>query len=214
MRTGNTHLLRVVKTGAGGGTVTSNPVGIACGLACAHAFASGTVVTLTAVAAAGANFAGWSGEGCSGLGACQVTMSVARRVEAMFVVTTAMTAVSVTPCRVLDTRVTSGDSAAWPALAPQSRRVFSLLGKCGLPSGAKAFFGNLTVVNGAAEGDLQVIGGHLTSTSTSSMWIPLTRARANNAHVQLSIDGLQTISVINTTTGTVHFILDISGYYM
>src|SRR4029453_17241822 len=44
--------LTLSKSGAGSGTVTSNPVGISCGTTCSAAFASGTAVTLTATPAA------------------------------------------------------------------------------------------------------------------------------------------------------------------
>jgi hypothetical protein len=42
--------LSVTRTGAGGGSVTSSPAGITCGSDCSEAFASGTSVTLTAIA--------------------------------------------------------------------------------------------------------------------------------------------------------------------
>jgi protein MpaA len=41
-------------------------------------------VTLTATAATGSTFAGWSGAGCSGVGTCEVTMSAAESVTATF----------------------------------------------------------------------------------------------------------------------------------
>ena len=75
--------LAVIRAGAGGGSVGSTPLGIACGAACSASFDSGTVVTLTATAGAGAVFAGWSGA-CTGADACQVTMSRARAVTAAF----------------------------------------------------------------------------------------------------------------------------------
>ena len=75
--------LSIFKTGTGSGTVTSSPAGIDCGGACAAEFEAGTLVTLTPTAAAGSEFTGWSGA-CSGLGACQVTMSEARSVTASF----------------------------------------------------------------------------------------------------------------------------------
>ena len=80
------YTLTVSKTGTGGtGTVTSsNPTGITCGTTCSAAFASGTAVTLTATPAAGSEFAGWSGGGCSGTGTCTVTMSSAQAVTATF----------------------------------------------------------------------------------------------------------------------------------
>ena len=78
-----TLALTVSKTGAGSGTVTSNPTGISCGATCSAAFAIGTMVTLTAAPAAGSTFSGWSGS-CTGTGACTVTMSAARAVTANF----------------------------------------------------------------------------------------------------------------------------------
>ena len=79
-----TFPLTVTKAGAGSGTVSSTPAGISCGAACAASFASGTAVTLTATPAANATFAGWSGGGCSGTGACTVTLAAAVSVTATF----------------------------------------------------------------------------------------------------------------------------------
>jgi hypothetical protein len=76
--------LTVGKDGTGSGSVTSNPAGIVCGATCADDFANGATVTLTAVAAAGSSFTGWSGA-CSGASAtCTVTLDVARSVTATF----------------------------------------------------------------------------------------------------------------------------------
>jgi hypothetical protein len=76
-------MLTLTKAGGGTGTVTSNPAGISCGAACAHAFKHGTAVTLTAVASARSRFAGWSGA-CLGTGTCTLTMSANRSVTATF----------------------------------------------------------------------------------------------------------------------------------
>lgn len=75
--------LSVTKTGNGTGTVSSIPTGIACGATCAASYPAGTSVTLTATAAAGSTFTGWSGA-CSGTGSCVVGMSVAQSVTANF----------------------------------------------------------------------------------------------------------------------------------
>jgi hypothetical protein len=77
-----TYVLGVSRTGSG--TVTSSPAGISCGATCSAGFNEGSVVSLTAVPAAGSAFSGWSGA-CSGSGACSVTMSQARNVTANFV---------------------------------------------------------------------------------------------------------------------------------
>jgi hypothetical protein len=76
--------LMVTQAGTVSGTVTSSPVGISCPATCTAAFAQDQSVTLTATAASGATFQGWSGEGCSGTGVCTVSMTQARTVTATF----------------------------------------------------------------------------------------------------------------------------------
>src|SRR5262245_36434613 len=53
--------VRVQRTHAGGGSVTSAIGGIACGTTCTAIIPDGTVMTLTAMADSSAVFAGWSG---------------------------------------------------------------------------------------------------------------------------------------------------------
>ena len=77
--------LAVARTGAGAGTVTSSPAGIDCGSICEAQFAGGKTVTLTAAAASGSRFGGWSG--CdSQLSAeqCVVTLDADASVSAEF----------------------------------------------------------------------------------------------------------------------------------
>ncbi len=57
--------LNVIKSGNGGGAVTSSPSGINCGATCSTPFSSGTRVMLMAVPNSGSIFSGWSGA-CSG----------------------------------------------------------------------------------------------------------------------------------------------------
>jgi phospholipase C len=80
--------LTVQDAGTGTGTVTSTPSGINCGSTCTASFPSGTAVTLTATAAAGSSFAGWTGA-CTGTAACTVTLSAAASVTATFNTSTA-----------------------------------------------------------------------------------------------------------------------------
>lgn len=78
-----TFPLAVARTGKGSGTVRAAS-GLDCGLTCSVRYTVGTVVTLTAVPSAQADFAGWSGA-CSGAGlTCSVTMAAARSVRAEF----------------------------------------------------------------------------------------------------------------------------------
>ena len=84
--TRRTTTLTVNRTGPG--TVTSSAGGIFCGAACSANYDAGATVTLTATPDATATFTGWSGGGCSGTGACTVTMDAAKTVGATFVVNT------------------------------------------------------------------------------------------------------------------------------
>ncbi len=81
-------LLAVILSGSGSGTVSSSPAGILCtgedGADCSEIYAFGAQVTLSAAANTGSTFTGWSGEGCSGAGTCQVLMDRARSVTASF----------------------------------------------------------------------------------------------------------------------------------
>lgn len=65
--------LTVTTNGTGRGTVVSSPAGIDCGSTCQAAFGTGTSVGLTATAASGSTFAGWSGGNCTGTGTCTVS---------------------------------------------------------------------------------------------------------------------------------------------
>jgi len=70
------YTLTLTETGTGTGSVTTSPSGTT--------FASGTSVTLTAIANAGSTFTGWSGA-CSGTSrTCRVTMSSNESVGATF----------------------------------------------------------------------------------------------------------------------------------
>ena len=75
--------LTVTKSGTGTGTVTSSPAGIDCGATCAAEFPENEVVTLSKAASAGSEFKEWTGA-CSGTGSCEVTISSAKAVGAVF----------------------------------------------------------------------------------------------------------------------------------
>jgi hypothetical protein len=82
-------MLSVAAAGTGLGTVTSSPSGINCGATCSASFQSGTQVILTAAAANGSTFAGWSGGGCSGDETCTVMLGANTTVTASFAATSA-----------------------------------------------------------------------------------------------------------------------------
>ncbi len=83
-------VLTVTKSGAGFGSISSDPAGISnCIDVCTANYSSGQLVTLTATASAGSSFAGWGLNNCDSLGGangekCIVTMTSARSVTATF----------------------------------------------------------------------------------------------------------------------------------
>jgi hypothetical protein len=81
------YTLVVTKTGTGKGTISSSPTGISSGsdvISARYSFAPGTVVTLTASAASGSAFKGWSGDGSGTASTVMVTMNGSRIVTATF----------------------------------------------------------------------------------------------------------------------------------
>ncbi|HVO49677.1 MAG TPA: hypothetical protein VMV60_01675, partial [Thermoanaerobaculia bacterium] len=120
-----------------------------------------------------------------------------------------------TPCRVLDTRNAAG-ALGGPSLqaAGAPDRSFPVLtSACGIPANAKSLSVNVTVTNVTAAGDLSFYRGDGQETGTSTASLMVGRTRANNAMVQLALDGSGTIAVQNTSAGTVDVIVDVNGYF-
>ena len=79
-----TLTVTVTMNGTGSGRVISSPDGIFCETDCSEDYGNGSQVTLTAMPYSGSIFAGWSGGGCSGTGACTLSMDVDTSVTAIF----------------------------------------------------------------------------------------------------------------------------------
>jgi phosphodiesterase/alkaline phosphatase D-like protein len=74
----------VTRAGTGSGAVLSTPGGIDCGATCAAEFETGSEVLLTAAAAAGSTFAGWSGCASPSGATCTLVLSAPLAVTATF----------------------------------------------------------------------------------------------------------------------------------
>jgi len=78
------HTVTVAPSGTGSGTVISSPAGINCGSACSASFPSGSAVTLTASAATGSTFAGFTGACISSTTTCTFTPTADSTVGVVF----------------------------------------------------------------------------------------------------------------------------------
>jgi hypothetical protein len=130
-------------------------------------------------------------------------------------VTVAVTAVglsaySVPPCRVVDSRNPTGPYGG-PALSPTAPRLFPMRGICGIPSTAKGVMINATAIEPSADGFLQIYSPDLPLPPTSSLNYRAGRVRSND--VITTLDSSGRIAVFpNQTGGAVQVVLDITGY--
>jgi hypothetical protein len=115
------------------------------------------------------------------------------------------------PCRVLDTRLADGPLGG-PALAANTDRSFALAGACGIPPTAKAVSANVTVTQPASQGHLSLYPAGSGLPLVSSINFGPGQTRANNATLPLGAGGAITVRSA-LIGGTVHFILDVNGYY-
>jgi hypothetical protein len=116
------------------------------------------------------------------------------------------------PCRLVDTRNLAGPLGG-PALVASGQRIFNLNGICGIPAAAKAISVNLTVTGAAAPGFVSLFPGNGIAPPTSNINFSTGQTRANNAVVLLATSGNGSLAVLNGAAGTVHFILDVNGYF-
>jgi N-acetylneuraminic acid mutarotase len=121
---------------------------------------------------------------------------------------------TVTPCRAVDTRNAAGP-AGGPILSGGWTRGFPVTGApCGIPSTAVAVSVNLTAVGAGAAGHLTLFPGDWVSPPpVSNLNFRAGLTRAGNAVVPLATDGTGTIQVKNGSAASVHFVLDVNGYF-
>ena len=128
--------------------------------------------------------------------------------------TTGATYVPVTPTRVLDTRSGTGLTGY---CSPGVPRTFQVAGTSisGVPYGASAATGILTVTAAGGRGFLYIGPVEVASPTTSTLNFPARDNRANSVFVQLSPTGTLSVTYVSSVKGaTVHVIFDVTGYYV
>jgi hypothetical protein len=116
----------------------------------------------------------------------------------------------VTPCRIIDTRDPNGPQGG-PALVSGGTRNITVAGVCGIPAGVVAISINVAVVAPSAGGYLTLYTGPANASLplASTINYQTNRTLANNGIVRAGSD---TINVFNGGP-TVHFVIDVNGYF-
>jgi hypothetical protein len=117
---------------------------------------------------------------------------------------------SLTPCRVIDTRGPV-DPFGGPALAGDTTRPFSLVGRCGIPIDAVAVSANVAVVSPAADGTLSFCPAGFAPGGTSTVSYRAGRTRANNTILGLGAGGATAVAVLSP--GATDLVIDVNGYF-
>jgi hypothetical protein len=119
---------------------------------------------------------------------------------------------TVPPCRAVDTRSVTGPTGGSP-LPPSSTRSLTVASPCCVPPSARAVSINLTVVSPTAPGFVSIYPGNGLPSPTSAINFTAGATRANSAVAPLSTDVTGKIGVLNGSAGTVHVIIDVTGYF-
>lgn len=118
---------------------------------------------------------------------------------------------AVNPCRVVDTRNPNSTNGG-PAFGPSVQRDFAVKGQCGVPTTAKAVSLNVTVVSPTTGSFLTLWPSGSSRPVVSTInFTQNDPSLANGAIVGLAATSPD-LSVFNSS-GNVHVILDVTGYF-
>lgn len=116
------------------------------------------------------------------------------------------------PCRLIDTRNAPG-ALGGPALAGGSTRNFPTTGSCGIPADAVTVVANVTAVGATSSGSLEVYPTGAQPPGAGILHFKAGQGRANNSLLTLGVGGEISVHTALSAAGTVHFVLDVSGYF-
>jgi hypothetical protein len=114
---------------------------------------------------------------------------------------------TVTPCRVIDTRITGGP------LGSGEDRLVTLAGACGVPTTARAVSYNVAVTAPTFAGNLRLYPAGTAVPVVSTVNFAAGQTRANNGVIQLGEAGQVAVRAQLAGAGTVQFIIDVTGYF-
>jgi len=118
---------------------------------------------------------------------------------------------TVAPCRMIDTRDGTGMLGAGP-IRGGPLRSFQTAGRCGIPPEVRAIAANVTVVGPTAGGHAVVYPLGIPSPLASTINFRARQTRANSAVLALGEDGALAARSL-PPTGTVHLVIDVTGYF-
>ena len=122
--------------------------------------------------------------------------------------------VTLTPCRLADTRNAAGPSGG-PALQANTTRTFPVSGLCGVPPEARAVSIILTVVQETEVGNLRIYPAGGAVPTASAINFAANHAKANNAVIPLGASGAISVrcDMAPGSLGSTHFLFDVVGYF-
>ena len=115
-----------------------------------------------------------------------------------------------TPARLLDTRYANGLSGKFVAGSP---RIFTVIGRGGVPANAKAVTGNLTVTNSTNAWAVYIGPDPVAAPSSSTINFKKGQVRANSLTVALSTAGTLAATFLSSRGQSTQLVFDVTGYY-
>ncbi len=123
-----------------------------------------------------------------------------------------LTFYALSPCRLVDTRNSSGPDAGAPALAAGETRVVGTAQKCRVPATAAALSVNVTVTAPTAAGHFTLYAADGTLPVASQLSFAAGQTRAGATIVPLAVDATG-FKVQNASAGSSQLVVDVNGYF-
>ncbi|RPH35879.1 MAG: hypothetical protein EHM90_03250 [Chloroflexi bacterium] len=115
------------------------------------------------------------------------------------------------PVRSLDTRVGNGLTGTFATDVP---RTWQVADRNGIPAGAVAVTGNVTVTGQTSGGWVTVTPDPVGSPATSTLNFPAADTRANGLTVALGSGGTVSAVYHGSSGASTHLVFDVTGYYL